>query len=411
MYLDICGWKFGRVRRWSLALLAGLASLLLLSAKMYDSLFSHQRHVLISKSAAQVVSKVFASTRREDRISLALNEAERNRLAAMKHVPIDRIDRRWCANGSHDFTGTEKENYSQPVSYDQYNSKSIPFLVRNGREYRLFLIVIFNLEVDYESMTFIQGLYEDFFAKIVFYSRLGNAKAGIRKSPYIASGYGQHITVAQAIMEHSGYDGYWWIGDDVLLNYPYLFATMDFNKVWTTRREKVKGRVFPSPGQKFADNKWIHWRYSIPLVQKMYHCLRPVYILRMQVAFNCTHCVVYMGSDVGYIPSRFTESFLELAFVFRRVMHEITFPTILRLMVPDVEEDLYEDGDNHIYTWAGETFADVVKRWTVKSSFAHPVKFSKRSGGYQNRRLFALQKLAKASHLYRRTLPQGIPAS
>ena len=353
-------------------------------------------------STSRVITKVFAQLNKEDIITMPLDEAEKNRLAKMSNVPVEIIDRRGCANGHNDFTGMENDIESQPLALDR--NASTPYVVQNGCEYRLLLIVIFNSDVFFENAQFIRGLYKNAFSKVVFYSTSGNKANGIRKSPRLLMGYKQHIAISQAMMEYPEYDGYWWIGDDVLLNYPYLFSTMNFSKVWTTKREKVRGRVFPSPGQNFADDEWLHWNqwYAMPAVQHLYMCLRPKYIERMRAAFKCSHCVAYMGSDVGYIPSRFVEPFLELAFVFRNVMHEITLPTILRLMVPDLKKDVFEDYGQFLYIWQGNRFAQIRDFWDTETTFAHPIKFSKLVRGS---RTFAEEKLAEASAKYREAMP------
>lgn len=352
----------------------------------------------VSHSAADIANRVFDSkgdaSRRDTEIVLPLDVPEKNRQRIMGKIPFASVPRQECAAGAKDFCGVQ----ISPTSLDESYEKTGPYLLRDGCRYRLLLIVIFNGDF-YNNVDFIRSLYKEAFSKVVFYSQAGNKEHDVRASPKLWGGYKQHITVAQAMMEFPGYDGYWWIGDDVLLNFPYLFSSMDLEKVWTTRRELDKGRVFPAVNQSFADNAWVHWNtwYGMEAVQKLYRCFRPVYVQRMPAALSCSHCVVYMGSDVGYIPRRFVEEFLELSFVFRDVLHEISLPTILRLMVPKMKKDVFEDFDTFLYVWEGDRFPQIRQAWHVNTSFAHPLKFSEKVVGS---RQFAEGKLAEARVKY-----------
>eukprot|EP00117_Sycon_ciliatum_P038074 scpid66616/ scgid28364/ len=339
-----------------------------------------------------------------------LDSAEKNRQRIMGVRPLQEVSRLNCSLGMDDFTGMEKADKPARMFDPHEASGDTPYVVRNNCRRYILLIVVFNNQF-YQNVPYIRTLYGKAFSKIVFYGAQPDEHLGVRASPRIWGGYRQHVTIAQAIMDNPGYDGYMWIGDDVLLNYPYFFKHHDVDNVWTTRREKDKGSVFPAPGHPFADNQneWMHWDkfYGMPAIQSLFRCIRPQYVSRMRSALDCSYCVVYMGSDMGYVPRRFVDDFIELVFVFRVVLHEITLPTVLRLMVHNMTEDMHEDFNNHLYMWFGDKFAQIRKEWRTDIVFAHPVKFSGDAGS----REFAEAKLREAGEKYEwRTLSSMKPS-
>eukprot|EP00117_Sycon_ciliatum_P041539 scpid42878/ scgid30364/ len=236
---------------------------------------------------------------------------------------------------------------------------------------RVLLIIIFNFPY-FDNIPLIKQLYGKAFSKLVFYADVGDSAMGVHQSN-VQEGFYQHRTIAQAMHEYPGYDGYMWIADDVMLNYHAVLSVLDASMVWRGGTDFVPYYLNSTTA---AVPSW-HWtqRFGRLAAYNAYHCLPPKYLRRMKNALGCVNCFVKGVSDVGYVPARFVPDFKFLAYMFREVFFEFAIPSLLQLASP---ESNVIDGEKGHYSWGNtsERYRQARAVWNPTMHFIHPMKLS-----------------------------------
>lgn len=241
----------------------------------------------------------------------------------------------------------------------------------------MLLIVIFNLDGFYDtSMAFIRTTYGQAFAKIVFYG------PGLVKEPLPAGVFpykqgvgkmgpiGMQNFVVHAMKTHNNFDGYFWMGDDVWVNYPRLFSEFDPNKVWMT---PVKPSLKTWLDPKKAASDW-HWKapWGLPAVRRNLPRVRKEFIANLNEELGKPGMIGAAPADAGYIPHRFARDFIEVCELFNDTIFEIAFPMALVLISPKSERQMLKSA----YLWLPQERSHPWDFWNVDTCVLHPLKLS-----------------------------------
>ena len=237
---------------------------------------------------------------------------------------------------------------------------------------KILLIVLYNHEF-YKNTPFLRNLYRDGFGGIVFYGPKANATYHIT-GIHIHRGFFQHRAIAQAMMDYPNYEGYLWIGDDVFLNYPVLL----------TRYRSFHDRIWTIPPwikvDVFNESQYIHHMKDSKMgaLSIADTCIPKQYAKRMQCRCPYAMCVGKTVSDVGYVPSRFVERFIDMAYAFRNTFLELAIPTLLEMITDHIKADMSPLRDA-VYLW-GEARHDSKLHFriakTKNMTILHPFKLS-----------------------------------
>ena len=157
--------------------------------------------------------------------------------------------------------------------------------------------------------------------------------------------FGYHC-LAEAIRQHPGQEGYFYINDDVVLNY-WNMASGRFDKDSIWRSNNQFGRIDVRQG---ATQPW-YWWVSPYGLNNTKNALREIQKLAAQFKMyrdmfdqyrnngNGSFFAYSGRSDILYIPRKYSIGFQELSQIFYRnsVFLEIAIPTILRFLTNEVE--------------------------------------------------------------------------
>ena len=236
----------------------------------------------------------------------------------------------------------------------------------------ILLIVLYNHEF-YQNTPFLRDLYVGGFGGIVFYGPKANATHNIT-GIHIHRGFFQHRAIAQAMADYPNYEGYLWIGDDVFLNYPVLltrYASLH-DKIWTIP-PWTKADVF-NESQYVDQMKDVR----IGAMSIADSCVPKQYVQRMQCLCPYAMCVGKVVSDMGYVPSRFAERFIDMAYSFRNTFVELAIPTLLEMITDDVKTDI-AILSNAVYLWGKNRLKPTVQfkiAMNQNVTLLHPFKLS-----------------------------------
>lgn len=115
----------------------------------------------------------------------------------------------------------------------------------------ILLVIVYNYPF-YDSIPYLKALYKPAFPNLLFCgSPDDTAPPGILTVDVI-NGYLGYECLGRAIREHPGYEGYFYISDDVILNF-WNFLDFDRRKLWESHRTST------SPASGPVSSAWPWW--------------------------------------------------------------------------------------------------------------------------------------------------------
>lgn len=240
-----------------------------------------------------------------------------------------------------DFSCVTWGPYSHQIaaSYSKINSshttvrqKPLPCLRNAFKD--ILLVIVYNYPY-YKSIKHFKDLYKPVFPSMVFCGPPDKTAGDSVMSVNIYRGVLGYECLGRAIRQHPGFQGYFYINDDVILNY-WNFYDFDRNKIWQS--PNVFGST-PMYGE--IKDPWYWWRspYGLPNCRQAYEHLTNIslghedFSLLRENSNGSLRC--FSGrSDVLYIPKRHAQAFSVLSFIFytHKVFLEIAVPTMLRVL-------------------------------------------------------------------------------
>ena len=203
----------------------------------------------------------------------------------------------------------------------------------------ILLVIVYNYPF-YNSIPQLTALYKPAFPHLIFCGPPhSTARRGILTVDII-KGYLGYECLGRAIQEHPGYKGYFYISDDVILNF-WNFPDFEREEIWESSPTST------SPASGPASNPWYWWvspyglnncRGALEDVTKMTleeTKLNGSLLINTLLQNSNGTLVCYGGrADVLYIPQRHATAFSILSETFyqQRVFLEIAVPTIYRLL-------------------------------------------------------------------------------
>lgn len=280
----------------------------------------------------------------------------------------------------------------------------------------MLLIINFSKPM-YSTIPILRKLYGPIYKKLVFCGPKGNDDEEVLRVED-NDGYLGYVCLIKAIEMHStGYGGYFYTNDDVLLN----FWTMNFDpqRIWIGKR--ISKKRFHRLNQYHSQREWHWWtdnQRAAERCQKAYmeiqklgapthneecnqlkvkdsflktitkkdHCKNvwkdDLKIFQKNTHFIKSKIVCLVGrSDVFYIPSKFKEAFKRIASVYLRekVFLETAVPTILNYLdKKDRFLNLKGMYYNDLYGYTEDYYNGraFLKTYNSDLTFSHPFKLS-----------------------------------
>lgn len=261
----------------------------------------------------------------------------------------------------------------------------------------ILLVIVYNHPL-YDSIDKLRQFYEPVFPKIFFCGpkSINETRNNLTQLD-INRGIFGYKCLAEAIRQNhmsGGFNGYFYINDDVILNYWNLINTTDFDKnfIWSSNNQY--GRVSL---EEDVPKGWYWWVspygfndcrnavHEIAVLAQRYKMYRTLLKQNLDNGNGIAHA--HNGrSDIVYVPRKLALPFQELAKIFNKhlVFLEIAVPTILRFLAPENEiktlKGYYIPGDvrkgdprviDARYFWV--TYLQNPKLW-----FIHPFKLHHR---------------------------------
>ena len=202
------------------------------------------------------------------------------------------------------------------------------------------LVVVYNYPF-YDSIPHLIALYKPAFPHLLFCGPSDGTERSDILTVNIIRGYLGYECLGRSIRKYPGYNGYFYISDDVILKY-WNFPDFDLGKIWES------SSIRSTPVHDSANTQWYWWRTRYGLdscrtaledVAKMTikkTKLHGKYLLNTLLR-NSGETLRCFGSrsDVLYIPQIYAKAFSILSETFyrRNVFLEIAVPTINRLLV------------------------------------------------------------------------------
>ena len=206
----------------------------------------------------------------------------------------------------------------------------------------ILLVIVYNYPY-YDSIFRLTALYKPAFPHLLFCGPPHNSTRnyrGILTVP-LYNGILGYECLGRAIREHPGYRGYFYINDDIILNY---WNFPDFNRevIWESSSSFGSTLVYEP-----ADTKWYWWispyglnncRRACEAVANMSFGAKKLNVqhhLRTLFKNGNETLRCFSGrSDVLYIPRRHAKAFAILSETFfeERVFLEIAVPTMVRFL-------------------------------------------------------------------------------
>ena len=238
-----------------------------------------------------------------------------------KVPPNDRIIRTGSPNNSYQFNKDD----SRPCLRDAFKD--------------ILLVIVYNYPL-YDSIPDLVALYKPAFPHLLFCGPPHNTAPPDILTVDIIKGFLGYECLGRAIRQHPGYNGYFYISDDVVLKY-WNFPDFDRGKFWDSYIP------ITSPASGPASNSWSWWnspyglsicRRALEDVEKMSfkkEKLNGEQLLNTLVN-NVNGIRLCFGgrSDVLYVPQKHAAAFSTLSETFykQKVFLEISVPTIYRLL-------------------------------------------------------------------------------
>jgi len=209
----------------------------------------------------------------------------------------------------------------------------------------IVLVIVYNYPY-YDSIHLLRQLYEPVFPKLFICGPQGNTSVeNVTQVPINRGIFGYHC-LAEAIRRHPGYEGYFYINDDVILNYWNLLkGRFDKQIIWRSNNQFGKINLLENLTQ-----PWYWWvspygvnntKNAIRNIQKLGTKFKMYKDMFLQYRQNGNGSYfAYSGrSDIVYIPRKYSIKFQELAQIFYRnsVFLEIAIPTMLQFLAPSAD--------------------------------------------------------------------------
>lgn len=212
----------------------------------------------------------------------------------------------------------------------------------------IVMIIVFNYPY-YDSVPILTRFYKPIFPKLFICGPRGNKSVPNVTHVFINKGIYGYQCLAEAIRKYPGNEGYFYINDDVILNY-WNLAYSRFNKGVIWRSNNQFGRI---DLKKNLTQPWYWWvspygvnntKLAIKEIQRFGTQFKMYKDMFIQYKNNGNGSYyAYSGrSDIFYIPRKYSIKFQELAQIFYRnaVFLEIAVPTIIQFLAS--REEVYQ---------------------------------------------------------------------
>lgn len=237
----------------------------------------------------------------------------------------------------------------------------------------ILLVVHFN-HAHYDNVEFLKGIYKSYFPHIVFYGE--QEHEGLHVCQHNRGYYG-YKTLAHAMQMYPNYRGYLYVHDDCIIN-PWNLSRLDKNKIWFVSGAQVQDINTRETNPHYG--WWAHY-CGIDAAQKVLSQL-PARNLNM-LEYNVGESnVVFVFSDLVYIPAQYKDDFIALSTLSakERFFLEIAIPTICCCL--DKKENWQILNGLTWWWWLSDN--DRLKNqennmkecWSADIDFIHPIKFS-----------------------------------
>jgi len=192
----------------------------------------------------------------------------------------------------------------------------------------------------YDSISHLVALYKPAFPNLLFCGSPHNTATPDILTVDIIKGFLGYECLGRAIRQHPGYQGYFYISDDVILKY-WSFPDFDREKIWES------SRIMSSPANGPASNPWYWWntKYGLSNCRRALEDVEKISLKKEDLTGeellntllkngNGTRLCFGGRSDVLYVPQKHATAFSTLSETFykQKVFLEITVPTIYRLL-------------------------------------------------------------------------------
>ena len=205
----------------------------------------------------------------------------------------------------------------------------------------ILLVIVYNYPY-YDTIPLLTRLYRPLFRRIIFCGPPGNSSHHVITVD-VRRGILGYECLGRTIREHPGYEGYFYINDDVILNYWNL---REFN---TSRLWESPFSFSPANMTGPIPRDWYWWISPYGLVNCRQACEKiantPHNNPNKHAPLQWTLAFLYVNSksrlkcfsgrsDIFFVPREHAQTFAGLALVFyeHKVFLEIAVPTIFRLL-------------------------------------------------------------------------------
>ncbi|XP_055955331.1 uncharacterized protein LOC126815880 isoform X2 [Patella vulgata] len=216
----------------------------------------------------------------------------------------------------------------------------------------ILLVIVFNKVGHYGSLEYFEKIYRPAFRYILYcgedkrdflegYNTLKYPVSYVEMPPSFSYGQLGYQCLHKAMLMHYDVDGYFHVGDDVLLNI-WNLHNLPTDQIWFQESMRVANVSQPTVPDIWKHDDWWPWNgakgrfaqeRAMNTLQNLSQRERLVGAFLDQLEENAggEKRVFYEASDIFYIPQRFTSQFVYLVNVFtaQQVHIEITVPTII----------------------------------------------------------------------------------
>ena len=204
----------------------------------------------------------------------------------------------------------------------------------------ILLVIAYNYPL-YDSIPDLVALYEPAFPNLLFCGPPDDTASPDILTVDIIKGYLGYECLGKAIRQHPGYNGYFYISDDVILKYWNFPDNFDRGKFWDSYSP------ITSPANGPASNAWAWWNslYGLSNCRRALEDVAEMSLKKQKLNGeqlldtlvkngNGTRLCFGGRSDVLYVPQKHTAAFSTLSETFfkQKVFLEIAVPTIYRLL-------------------------------------------------------------------------------
>ena len=235
------------------------------------------------------------------------------------------------------FTFTRNRNVSKlPNESRQLDKENTGHCLKDAFR-DILLVIVYNYPF-YDSIPHLVALYKPAFPHLLFCGPPDNTSRPGILTVDIIKGFLGYECLGRAIRQHPGYDGYFYISDDVILKY-WNFPDFDREKIW----ESDSIISYPVNEPASTDWSWLNTPYGLTSCKRAHEDVRNIeaenvngtYLLKTLLKNSNATLRCFGGrSDVLFIPRKHAELFAILSETFykQKVFLEIAVPTINRFL-------------------------------------------------------------------------------